>query len=323
MLVALSSWFFVVSIAHPRSANEGRRTEDDKSATLNGWEPVTRSINHLIEPGGIPLWVKKLIVWTVLSTALVFLLIFLTHPVFFSELGREGNLVESLSATFSFLACGLFVYIFLLLRRQARPTKVLYLITSLSFASAFFLLGMEEVSWFQRVLSIDTPEFLQDNIQSELNLHNFATNYIENVYYFSSFVFLILLPFINDRTLLLGRSSLLSFFAPSRFILLVSAIFAAYNYDMWRILLTQLTFFMTLFILTYYAWSCRRLRENLFVALTVVTLYVLTQAFFLAFGDNFVRGWDSTEYKEFFIPLAYLLYAFEILRKTQTIRPSR
>jgi hypothetical protein len=80
---------------------------------------------------------------------------------------------------------------------------------------------------------------------------------------------------------------------------------------------------MTLFILTYYAWSCRRLRENLFVALTGVTLYVLTQESFLVFGDNFVRGWDSLEYKEFFISLAYLLYAFEILRKTQTIRPSR
>ena len=318
ILIALSSCLFVVFIAR-LSLIGGRLNEDDESEALNGSKLGTRSIANLIEPGNTPHWMKKLIVWVVFSVALVFQFIFLTRPELFFKLGREGNLIETLSATFAFIACGLFAYIFLLLCRQALPTKGFYLVTSLSFAGVFFLLGMEEVSWFQRVLSFDTPELFKSNTQGEFNLHNFATNYVENAYYFCSFVFLILLPFINDRTRLLGQNPL-SFFVPSRFILLVSAIFVAYNYEMWRILLTQLSFFMTFFILTYYAWLGGRRRENLFVAITGVILYVLTQVSFLAFGGFRLR---ITEYKEFFIPLDFLLYAFEILRKAQAIRPSR
>jgi hypothetical protein len=39
------------------------------------------------------------------------------------------------------------------------------------------------------------------------------------------------------------------------------------------------------------------------------------QVIFLTFGDRFVRLHDVTEYKEFLIPVARLLYSFDVLSR--------
>ena len=77
-------------------------------------------------------------------------------------------------------------------------------LASLSFV--FFVMAMEEVSWFQRVLEIDTPKAFDNNMQKEMNLHNFATNAVENVYYMGAFIFLVILPFLRSMFPFLSNS---------------------------------------------------------------------------------------------------------------------
>ena len=44
-------------------------------------------------------------------------------------------------------------------------------------------------------------------------------------------------------------------------------------------------------------------------------VFLSSQVALLRFGDDFVRLWDVTEYKEFMIPVALLVYALEILHR--------
>jgi hypothetical protein len=83
---------------------------------------------------------------------------------------------------------------------------------------------------------------------------------------------------------------------------------------MWNVLLTQLAFFISFFILISYSRDSAD-RELKRLARAVLAVYCVTQLVFLAGGDRMLRDWDATEYKEFFIPLAFLLYAIETAPK--------
>ena len=74
---------------------------------------------------------------------------------------------------------------------------------------ALFVIGMEEISWGQRLFGFATPERLAEvNWQAEFNFHNVQTDLSETAYYFGAGVFLILLPLLRD--LLPGLSRLAS-----------------------------------------------------------------------------------------------------------------
>lgn len=320
MLIVLSSGFFVLSVLQFRTLEDGQGAPDSISEIWGDWGYVFWSQDQIIKRDIISFKVKELIVCAVLLVSLFFLLVFLTYPGFFSKLGREGEPVETISAALYFLNCGLFIYSSILLSRYLNKTKLFHMMITILFAFVFFLIGMEEVSWFQRVLVIETPEFFSENLQNEMNLHNFATNEIENAYYFISFVFLIVLPFLCDKISFLRERIVFFFFMPSPFILFVSAVIVAYNYDMWNIVFTQFSFFTTLFILVYYVWSYLRQGETSLILIAVLIIVVLTQTIFIVFGENFTRNWEVTEYKELLIPLAYLMYSTEILQKLKRFR---
>ena len=139
-------------------------------------------------------------------------------------------------------------------------------------------------------------------------------------YYFFAFVGLILIPFLYSASPFSQKDNSFSFFVPSRYILIVSAVFVTYNYLRWNILFTQLSFIITLFILVYYTWLSIELRSDVVFMLTIVTIYILMQVVFLIFGDRLVNYQELSEYKEFFIPLSCLIYSIEILQKVQRIR---
>jgi hypothetical protein len=59
-----------------------------------------------------------------------------------------------------------------LLRRSDRLFAGLYAVLTLG----FFVIAGEEISWGQRILHVQSPEFfLQHNLQQEINIHNFLT----------------------------------------------------------------------------------------------------------------------------------------------------
>jgi hypothetical protein len=298
VLIMMGS-FFLVSGAVQRG-KKGRQNEDLWS---RGIVPRSWTKNR---------WAMAMFFYLLVLVSLLFLLLFLFHPHFFSQMSREGKPVEVLSAALCFTSSAIFLLLLRNLRRYPSQFSCQYLVTALAFAGVFFLIGMEEVSWFQRVLAVETPEAFQGNVQREMNLHNFFTDETENLYYMGAFLFLILIPFLNYSYP--SRNRFLTFFIPGEHVMLASAVFTAYNYDMWNIMLTQLAFFCTLFILGYYAWQAkpeRHAREALCLLLVVAA----TQLLFLLYGRNFERLWDVTEYKEFFIPVAFLLYSVQMLRR--------
>ena len=83
------------------------------------------------------------------------------------EVTKEDGLVENLTALFFLFTCGSCVYR-LIFKPRTQYRAFLFLWALLSFV----FLG-EETSWFQRVLNISTPEYVQSiNEQDELNIHN-------------------------------------------------------------------------------------------------------------------------------------------------------
>ena len=258
-----------------------------------------------------------LLLLVVVFLSMLFIHEFLIDPVLFSKTGGEDKPVEALSAILCFISAATFLRVWSLLRKSSIPNRRVHLAISCLFAVAFFAIGMEEISWFQRVFGVGTPRWFPQNYQKEINLHNFVTNQAEVAYYFSAFLLLVFAPFANGHLQLIRPTSTLGFYLPSRIPMFVSSVFVSYNYDMWNTVPTQLSFFATIFILAHYAQLSVKLGKDRLVTIGVLALCVLTQATFLAFGDNFVRVFDVTEYKEFFIALSFAVYSLDVAQRAR------
>ena len=265
-----------------------------------------------------PLSVRQAAIVTFSSVLLgVFVALFLMSPESFHEASLEDGPVEWASAILPIAAS------FLLALRGARlfwqgrgtnPWPGLALIFS---AAVLFAIGMEEISWMQRILGFHTPEVLNGNIQHEANLHNLATNQIGTAHKFVGFVFLILLPFICATTPLATIMPSFSRLIPSRCVALASAPLAALNYNGWDFLPMQMTTYLTIGILLYFAyvaWSDRRPYEA-FLCMGLMLVVIAAQILFVVLGDRFFRIWDVTEYKELIIALGLFVWAAEVSRQ--------
>jgi hypothetical protein len=320
LIIVVSSCLFVGAVGKPQSLKKVEVNQPSQSSTWLKWGTFTWSVEESVKRNRFSILVKEVILWQVLTLSLSFTIVFLYNPKIFNNLALEDNLIEFISALLWLITCGVFLLISMKLGKSHYRNRLFYIFISLAFAFIFFILGMEEISWFQRILSVDTPKTFEGNLQNEMNLHNFATSYVEVCYYFLSFVWLIVLPFIKETSFIL-KEKIVLFFMPSSFIIFVSAIFMAYNYNMWNQIPTQIAFFLTLFIMLYcIAYRCSDGNRSLLIASAII--YVLTQLLFLVYGSNMIRNWDVTEYKEFFIPLSFMIYSLEILSNANNLKRS-
>jgi hypothetical protein len=303
--IAVTAWLFVAAFRMSRNGFSAGAEQWNNWGVLSLAQPQCRCPRSAS--------VKSVIVATIILLGIFLLMVFFRDKKTFTSAVAEG-IIEELSAILCLLAALAFAVVTLKLARKRGPDKGVKMLGAALFAGIFFVIGMEEVSWLQRLLDIETPEILGANRQGELNLHNLATNHVENAYYLGTFVFLVVLPFLDDTISITRRLGPIGNFIPSRFVLFSSAIAVAYNYDMWNVLLTQLAFFISFFILISYSRDSAD-RELKRLARAVLAVYCVTQLVFLAGGDRMLRDWDATEYKEFFIPLAFLLYAIETAPK--------
>lgn len=256
--------------------------------------------------------------WTVVMLSAFFALVLALDPGTYIDWAYEDGLVETMSATFSIMASLVFVLIFIeLWRARARPRSV-YLGGAAAMALLLFAVGMEEISWMQRVLSVDTPAALAANLQGEINLHNFDTLIMNIVFYTVAFLLLILVPFLDDQTSLFKKAGPVRFFIPGLTVLLISSISVFYNYKLWDTLFLQLWLFVTMFILAYYAVYARGSFRLLIMAL--MASGIATQLLFFNQGHNFGLYWLGSEYREFFIPIGFLIYSLELLRRARWLR---
>jgi len=95
-------------------------------------------------------------------------------------------------------------------------SKVDYGIVLLALAGAFFVVGMEEISWGQRLIGFETPSIVaRHNAQGELSLHNlggFQQRFLHPAYmligFAGSFGPLLIPSFISTRLPVFWRSML-------------------------------------------------------------------------------------------------------------------
>jgi len=79
----------------------------------------------------------------------------------------EDRLMEVLTVVFAIFSAGIFLF---LCNKQndGKVKKIFFLLSCL-----MFVFAMEEISWSQRIFSLETPEILRRiNVQNEINIHN-------------------------------------------------------------------------------------------------------------------------------------------------------
>lgn len=123
-------------------------------------------MNELLKPDRFALLAFNLLVVAVVIYAFVLEAYF---PDLFFLSGQEDEYIEW-TTFWSFLFASLISFRFVFSERRRGARAVWFLLG----LSAFCLLvAMEEISWGQRIIGYQPPEyFLQNNFQQELNLHN-------------------------------------------------------------------------------------------------------------------------------------------------------
>ena len=257
---------------------------------------------------GLPL--ERISIFATLIISLFFIALFIVDSPSFNSLSLEDNPIEWASFLSLFICAIIFASTFL--KNQyliiiPKFTKLSVLILALG----FFYISMEEISWFQRIIDFKTPVMFEANIQHEMNTHNFSTDIVENLYYFGSFLLLVALPFIRFLYPFISNNNYLKFFIARPFIAIVGSIACAYNFDMWDIIFTQIAFISSLLILlTFLKFSTHKFEK--YTIVFTICIIIATQIIFLTNGERFARLWEVSEYKEFLIALAYLIYAIDV-----------
>ena len=118
-----------------------------------------------------------------------------TQPKIMDQLAQEDGIIEGLSALALVAVAAVWLgYAFIAAKNKAW----LDILISLVMAVIFFVIGMEEISWGQRIFNIKSSQFfLENNMQNETNLHNLNTPLSETVYYSVGAAVLIILPFFQ------------------------------------------------------------------------------------------------------------------------------
>ena len=262
---------------------------------------------HLIRPS----FQTGAIIGMLLS--LTFALLVIISPKLLSWLVQEDGIVEWGSALFAFLA-GLCVLIGAW-RCYAKEQKLNALILTI-LAGIIVLLGLEEVSWFQRVLDLPTPDFFEVNRQREINFHNFATVGTANAYFLAACIFSVVMPHLFNDRVLPDRFAFLSILIPPRLVMYSAAFAAAITYKMWNVIPIQLTFWLSLMALwtdTPSSSGCEKIGK-----ISAVVL-ILTLSAFLIFGANMGRSMDA-EVREMIIPFGFFVYGLVILQRTRVLQ---
>ena len=99
-----------------------------------------------------------------------FLFVKILYPAGYHLIVQEDGLLENAQAVFYFLSSiisGIAAWNFY------KQEKFVSAATCIAIAGLLGFIGFEEISWFQRVLSIKSPEFfLEHNKQDEITIHN-------------------------------------------------------------------------------------------------------------------------------------------------------
>ena len=243
-------------------------------------------------------------------------------PELFKSLAVEDSIFEWASALLLFMGSG-FLAVSAIRTRFAVGRRSMTGGLAMFLAVIMLVIGMEEVSWLQRVFDWRTPGWLREiNAQRETNLHNIIISEAENSYYAGAFLLMVVYPIVSYGSSAWTRAESIKFLVPSRHVLLIGAFSTTFSYEMWNIFWMQAAFYFGLAALFISCLDLRRSGSQTDFILFLAAFFILlaAQVINLSFGSNLIRAWEDTELKEFIIAAGLFLYAFEIGLKMSRIR---
>ncbi len=319
-ILLLGAWMFVKALVHSPPSARGTRASGLGLPWGASGAPTRALLAGPARWDVAPFGFKQAAAWTSIAITIAVVALLIFRVDLYSYLALEDKPVEVLSALLLLVAAGLMLAAAVTLRAVATPQRRLLLALALLGAGGFFLVGMEEISWFQRVIGFETPASFAANHQNEFNLHNFYSGKFELLYYMGTFLALVVVPFVNNQTALLEAHPVTSFFAPARYLIFVGALASAYNYNLWNMAPHQFTAYATLFILLYVLYASARDGGVSPLLMTLIAVFVAAQVLIIIFGGRSGRLWDITEYRELLLPLGYAVYAFDVLLRARKLR---
>lgn len=265
--------------------------------------------------------VRPMARWEIQSSAAVTVLaalavaILVWDPVLFGWFAREDNILEWLSALLVLIGAVFFAAA--CARQLKQPlgglgTIFFRLLIPAGFAGLYFLIGMEEISWGQRILGFETPDGLAaQNWQGEFNLHNIHTDISELAYYLGTGLFFIIFPLAEPSVRHWKPVRYFAHFIPNRTVAAISAPMVFLSYGHWNLVPVQMLCMIGfLAMLTFAACASRQGwigEARLFLALAV--LIAVGQFLILIMGPQMTDIPDPTEFRELFISIGLFGFA--------------
>lgn len=264
---------------------------------------------------------KAVTLFTMLSLSAIFTYLIVLSPQVAESLAVEDGIIENLSVLGLLLAC---LIMFFHALKLVGSKKLLPALVAFLLGGGFFIIGMEEISWMQRILNIESGEFfIANNLQAETNFHNINTMVFAHLYYFGGFVLLILLPsFYNRiRAMMIKKSSLKKFlhFLPSAWLFVPFSLMVGFVAGGGHKPSINLAIVLTVAILlseiaeSYYKNHLFRLL--LLSSTLIISSLIVGVFYFIEYDTAIIRPWAVQEYMELFIALGTLVYAVDVVSK--------
>jgi hypothetical protein len=140
-----------------------------------------------------------------------------------------------------------------------------------------------------------------------------AAGGIKSVHIFIATMFLIVMPFVHQKTELLRRYPKLTFFVAPPMLAVMNAPLAAINGDRWGLASSGFLFFVTLLIVSYYVFVGFRVKGSSTFYLITVFLLLIAGAYFDAADADPAKS----VYKLFAISAGFILYALDLFDRAR------
>lgn len=133
------------------------------------------------------------LLYSVLAVSLIFMW---RAPAAAARLGIEDGPAENVTALLMLIAS------IVMAVHGVRYLKIDASISGIALFMAvmFFIFAGEEISWGQRIIGLESNDFiLEYNWQGEINFHNLHTDLFNIAFHYGAFIFLVVLPFTRSR----------------------------------------------------------------------------------------------------------------------------
>lgn len=278
-------------------------------------------MNNLKDSSTITIY-EKVTISIYFITTFSYLAAFLYYPSFISFLDKEDGIIEWLS--FLILISGSVAFILIAKGCQSNFHSLKLLCLILILASLLcFVMAMEEISWFQRVIGMRTPELFHNNIQNETNIHNFGSpgpkGLMMSGYFTVYFLCFVLIPALGLLYPAIFYNKFIKLFIPESYIIIFGAIPFAFHGILWNYPIFYRIFLVVSFgIILLFLFSGQKSIPKIYL-LFASAIILMAQGCFLIFGSILDKNDILVyEFNELLTQSTILLYAFEVNRKMKS-----